>query len=701
MMGVALFRESAKQHPARWVGALALIVPLLVYNQTRARVWALDTLYAIDSAEMVLAATTLGVDHPPGHPLYLIFAHLFSALPFPIPDEGVILTSAVFMALAACFLSLCVYTHTRHAGIAVATGWTLAFARVFWFHASIAEVYAVQLAAVCAVLYALARWFRTREPTALICASFLFGLTATSNVLLAALIFPGLVYVLAVSTPVTRTGGRRQIALCLASAVLGSTPLLYVPIRVFGDGFISDFVFLSGYEPLSPRWLFWYFTAEEFTGSRLAVTSIKHVATLFTGFLATLSQNTSFLVPILAAVTLLGVFVRRLRRGVPDHFSESLALMLVTATSLALPYDVADKDVFFMPAFLFFIALAGLGAHRILTGRLFARLPASVRYGIFPALSLVLLLTHFQTVSAITRNTGTYDLREARYRALPVDATIVSTDDGRATRYKYFREVRGLRHDVTVETLGRLAPRFVDGTSSLRGIAPALNVADRLRVLKGLIEESGEAPLYTILDDRMPPELDHFQIRRAAFDPRLLELMPKVPAASSGNPIGVQIPSAEDTFQPVDFVGIDLIGLDRGITRVLTNPVSALIGRSEFFTLTVVTRKRAAGQYFAEVAFANERLEIPSTGGFTAARSVEVAPVDLPIGHSYADRFTFKIPATIAPGAYTIVVRLNSVVDAPLGTYRGRAVRSLSAVPANQAWKGQVVYQPLARVLLR
>ena len=91
MLGALLDR--VKAHPSHSVAFAAAFLPFIIYLDTRARVWALDTLYAIDSAEMVLAATTLGVDHPPGHPLYLILAHLFSKLPFPLPDEGVILTS--------------------------------------------------------------------------------------------------------------------------------------------------------------------------------------------------------------------------------------------------------------------------------------------------------------------------------------------------------------------------------------------------------------------------------------------------------------------------------------------------------------------------------------------------------------------------------------------------------------------------------
>ena len=697
--------EAIERHPARLVGFLALLVPLLTYNQTRARVWALDTLYAIDGAEMVLAAATLGVDHPPGHPLYLIIAHLFSALPFALPDEGVILTSTVFMALAASLIALCIHTRTRNIAVSVATGWTFAFGRVFWFHATIAEVYAVQLAGVGAVLYTLALWFRDRNLPVLYLACFLFGLTATSNVLLAVLLVPALIYALAVSLPLAQSGGRKAFGLCLTAAFLGLTPLAYVPLRVFGDGFVSDFVFLSGHEPFSARWLWWYFTAEEFTGSRMAVASVGHIRHLFSGFLLTLADNISFLIPVLSVVGLLSVCVDRFRKKSPDHLAEVVILGLLLTMTATLPYDVADKDVFFMPAFLFFILLGGLGTHRILGTQIFHRVPVWAINLAIPALPLALLVSHYGVVFATTQNTQPYELREARFRALPAGATIVSTDDGRATRYKYFGRVRGLRPDIRVETLGRLAPRFAGDSGPLQPISSSLNVADRLRVLKGMLAEAGDTPLFTILDDRMPTELDHFAIRRSVIDPRLILLQPKPPAVTSAEPIPILIRSDKDAFVPIDIVGLNLIGLDGGVTRVLydENPlnVSATIGRSEFFTVTVIVQKRSTGHYFSEIAFVNDRLEIPTANGFTAARSLLVAPEDLPVGHYRAGRFTLKIPATIPAGDYTIVARLNQVTEAERGSYRGRPVRSLTSVEADLAWAGQRLYQPIAQIHLQ
>ena len=220
-----------------------------------------------------------------------------------------------------------------------------------------------------------------------------------------------------------------------------------------------------------------------------------------------------------------------------------------------------------------------------------------------------------------------------------------------------------------------------------------------------MLAEAGDTPLFTILDDRMPPELDHFEIRRSVIDPRLVLLQPKPPAVTSAEPIPIPIRSNKDAFVPIDIVGLNLIGLDGGVTHVLydENPlnVSATIGRSEFFTVTVVVQKRSTGHYFSEIAFVNDRLEIPTANGFTAARSQPGCPRG-PAGRPLSCRpFHAKNPRTIPAGDYTIVARLNRVTEAERGSYRGRPVRSLTSVEADLAWAGQRLYQPIARIHLQ
>ena len=706
--------------------AAASLPPLLVYGLTRATTWALDSLYTIDSAEMVLAAVTMGIDHPPGHPLYLLLAHCFSLLPFSVPDEGVILCSSVAAAAASCLLASAVRTRTGNDLAALTCGWAFAFTLVIWFHATIAEVYAVQLACVAGFYAAIAHWVSDRHPAALILSWFALGLTASANVLLSALLAPVALYV------VWRSGihSPRQLANLLASFSVGASALLYIPIRLNGDGFISDFVFLSGHKPGSLRWAIWYFSAEEFTATKLTTTPLSSFPSLITAYTGSFLENAS---PFMAILVLLGVYsamrsVTHEKGGdsawqrviapsgpKPYHFEIALILGFILTLIPVLPYDVADREVFYMPSFLHLALLGGVGIWRLLDTIRSSTFPDAAKPWagrlIAALIPIYLLASHYGTVQAVASDRSEYETRKDRFTALPKGAIVTTTDDGRATRWKYWQTVLGMRQDVSIETMGRLAPRYqpeqadAQATGAAREIAPSLNVADRLRVLKGLLAAHPDRPLFTILDDRLPPELDHFRVRRADFDPRLLRISAKPPPETSPGPLASTISADTDHFAPVDIIGLDIRSLDGGMSRGFPNTVplkwrviSGIIQRSEFVEIDVVAMKREPGQYFAELVFVDEDMRIPGGRGFTAARSLEIAPEALRVGHYLRDRITIKIPAFIPNGHHTVAVALNRVSSGQTGTYRGKAVKQMDAVPATRQWAGQARYQPLARI---
>src|SRR5712692_1900360 len=66
----------------RWAGAIAVTaIAGTLYFLTAAR-----DIVVGDSPELITAAATLGVGHPPGYPLFTILGHTFALLPVgPIP----------------------------------------------------------------------------------------------------------------------------------------------------------------------------------------------------------------------------------------------------------------------------------------------------------------------------------------------------------------------------------------------------------------------------------------------------------------------------------------------------------------------------------------------------------------------------------------------------------------------------------------
>src|SRR4030095_9462564 len=87
----------------RTYAAVVFSCALSLYGLTLA-----PTVTLVDSGELIVAARSLGVAHPPGFPLYVLLANL--ATSFPIGDIAmrVNLASALFGALAAAVVTLVV-----------------------------------------------------------------------------------------------------------------------------------------------------------------------------------------------------------------------------------------------------------------------------------------------------------------------------------------------------------------------------------------------------------------------------------------------------------------------------------------------------------------------------------------------------------------------------------------------------------------
>src|SRR5438309_1579500 len=81
--------------------AAVFVVAALLYTLTLA-----PTVTLVDSGELILAAWGSGVAHPPGFPLWVMFAHLASLVPFGNVAMRMNFSSALFAALACATLTL-------------------------------------------------------------------------------------------------------------------------------------------------------------------------------------------------------------------------------------------------------------------------------------------------------------------------------------------------------------------------------------------------------------------------------------------------------------------------------------------------------------------------------------------------------------------------------------------------------------------
>ena len=190
-----LFRGS-KLHIA--CASAVFIAALVLYTWTLA-----PTVTLVDSGELIVAARSLGVAHPPGFPLYVLLAHLATMVPIGSVAVRVNFASALFAAMAASVATLVAFeamttvrllvgntarrkaarsskgkktasspqspgdTATQSSYLLAASclvsGLLLAFSRTLWAYATIAEVYTLNSLLILVVFLLMFRWRRVNE----------------------------------------------------------------------------------------------------------------------------------------------------------------------------------------------------------------------------------------------------------------------------------------------------------------------------------------------------------------------------------------------------------------------------------------------------------------------------------------------------------------------------------------------------------
>ncbi len=130
---------------------------------------------AFDSEEFQYVASTLGIAHATGYPLYLLLGKIFTTL---VPLGNVAYRMNLLSALISAATVVVVYLNamilTRRQIASVATAALFATNTAVWRQAGVASVGPLHLLIVAAIVYAMMRWHNKRAPLPV--AAFLFGL---------------------------------------------------------------------------------------------------------------------------------------------------------------------------------------------------------------------------------------------------------------------------------------------------------------------------------------------------------------------------------------------------------------------------------------------------------------------------------------------------------------------------------------------
>ena len=444
--------------------AIASLAALALYARTLA-----PTVTLVDSGELILAAHSLGVAHPPGFPLYVMLAHLATLVPIGNVAVRVNFASAIFAALAAGVITLFVGelvaglgARGRRVGLvaAISAGLLLACSRTLWAYATIAEVYTLNTFLIVTILFLMFRWRRLVQATKaslpkakkrsaiapvtehdrwLYAAAIVFGFALGDHHVTVASILPG------IAVLVYRTEGTRFFK---------SKRLLFAALFSFGALCLvySYLPFAASRDPIlnwgNPRSLggVWrhlsgwqYQSYLSFDSATIAKELGRFGRLLFAEF------GPRWL-PLTLGFSLAGLFF--LFRGDRAAFW-LLVLIILVNSGYHLSYSIAeDSDAYYLPTFLALVAAAAIGVYSLGT-----RIPPKFQLTIVSLLGLAL------PAVALYANWPFND--RSRYfiaadyvanieQAMAPNSLLLTLDWQVASPVLYTREIAGERRDIKV-----------------------------------------------------------------------------------------------------------------------------------------------------------------------------------------------------------------------------------------------------------
>lgn len=391
---------------ALWLSLATGGISFVIYLLTMATdlTWAN---FGADGGELITAAVTLGIPHPPGYPTYVVLGKLFSYLPMGTVAFRFHLLSALAIATAVAFITATTYAwtgkHNWSRYTAVGAGLIFAFAPIVWGQALIAEVYALNLAMLALFIWAL--W--TKQASWL--TGLFFGLSITTH--LTSLLMLPLALAL---TP------RNKWTQLLGGMLLGLTPFLLLPLLAAGNSPV-----MWGNANTLAGWL-WLVSGSLYQAN-LQLPSITELPNQLVLWGQTIGRQFMWVGWLLLIPAIHYAKIDAKRTG----------WLLATAVLYAiysLIYQTEDALLYFLPGFMLLTILLGWGLKPF--GRWALILP------------IVLLVINFSATTLRQQHISPNKIAAAALADMPTDAIVLTPGDRSIFTLWYTQHIEKQRPDL-------------------------------------------------------------------------------------------------------------------------------------------------------------------------------------------------------------------------------------------------------------
>ncbi len=396
-------------------------------------------LTAGDSGEFISTAHTLGIAHPPGYPLYIILAKIFTYIPLGNIAFRVNLMSVLCASIAGIFLFLLLEDIFHSDFFSFAGALLFISTRTFWSQATVAEVYTLNIALVLLFFIFLYR-------NNLYASSFLLG-TGLANHHTFLLFIPILLLVLFIKIKKNEENNRWifliKISFCF---LIGISLYLFILIRAFKSppinwGNPTTFVKLiqhfmrKEYDPFSN-----IYTWQKF------FIHISH-------YLKQLQEQFFIFLWILVPFGWYAIWQTR-----KNSFFISIIIFLLTTLGFILLVNYQPNqmnfylfEVFYLPSYIIFL-------YWILEGFYFLAemMKKYIRFS-FELISAVIIIFSFVYFYKNYKNNNSrqnfanYYYGEDLLTTLPKNAYIITKGDNQIFALFYFKLVENKRQDIIID----------------------------------------------------------------------------------------------------------------------------------------------------------------------------------------------------------------------------------------------------------
>ena len=492
-----------------------------------------------DGGDLITAAYTLGIAHPPGYPLYVVLGKLFTLLPIGDVAYRVNLMSAFFAAATIPLvylitLGLCRSVvspsnrslsrggGTRAPWIAAsAAALTFAFSPTLWSQATIAEVYTLNASFVALLFYLILKWRgEKRQRTAagndkwggyLPLAAFIYGLSLGNH--FSMLMLGPAVLLLIIEG---RLDGRINLKGLLTAGLcflLGLSIYLFLPLRA------ARHPPINWGDPHTWSGFLWTVSGELYREFAFALPA-SHIPARASAWAGLLVQQFGWWGLLLG---LIGLW-RCLNE---DRAFSAFSLLAFSAVVVyAIGYNTTDSYVYLIPSYLVFATWLGAGIHHVLTtlrqaiGRSKVKAAFAFASALFLCLPFVSLGQNFSSLD-LSKDRTAYEYGEKAFENLDPRSIVITDTDPHTFTLWYFSYVVGGRSDVVVLNRALLGYSWYRNNMSL--LYPWVYIPnDGVEALTHLIESNrADYPIY--LTDNDPGLLTQYSFSRRGSLYRLEE----------------------------------------------------------------------------------------------------------------------------------------------------------------------------------